>query len=180
MEKYQKEMNSLAESLTEMVFDVLGISEEKRKWMGTSDVSSALQMNYYPSCPEPDRAMGLAPHTDTSIFTIVHVTESGLQLFKEGKWIRVQPPPNTLLVHGGDILHMMSNGRFCSPLHRVAATECKKRYSIAYFYAPPTDYVVSPTVAGDDDVARFRDVTVMEYIGIKADKFGESLSVVSI
>ncbi|BAT78212.1 Gibberellin 3-beta-dioxygenase [Vigna angularis] len=180
MENYQKEMNTLAESLTEMVFDVLEISEEKRKWMGASDLRMALQLNFYPSCPEPSRAMGLAPHTDTSIFTIVHVKESGLQLMKEGKWINVQPPPDTLLVHAGDFLHMMSNGRFCSPLHRVVPTVSKKRCSIAYFYSPPTDYVVSPSVTGDLDAARFRDVTVMEYIGIKAEKFGESLSVISI
>ncbi|XP_014500883.2 gibberellin 3-beta-dioxygenase 1 [Vigna radiata var. radiata] len=179
MEKYQKEMNTLAEVLTETVLDVLEIPEEKRKWMGTSDVSTILQLNFYPSCPEPNRAMGLAPHTDSSIFTIVNVKESGLQLMKEGKWIPVQPPPDTLLVHAGDFLHMMSNGRFCSPLHRVVSTVSKKRFSIAYFYSPPTDYVVSPSLTGDLDVARFRDVTVMEYIGIKADNFGKSLSVIS-
>ncbi|XP_014500858.2 gibberellin 3-beta-dioxygenase 1-like [Vigna radiata var. radiata] len=180
MEKYEKQMRRIADRLTEMMLEVLEISEEKRNWVGGSDVSAALQLNFYPCCPEPNRAMGLGPHTDTSIFTILQAKSSGLQLLKEGKWIPVHPHPNTLIVHTGDFLRIMSNARFCSPIHRVVPNENDERYSMAYFYSPPTDYTVSPSVTGDlNSVARFRDVTVMEYIGIKAEKFGDSLSFIS-
>ncbi|KAG2400241.1 hypothetical protein LR48_Vigan04g213600 [Vigna angularis] len=180
MEKYEKQMRRIADRLAEMMMEVLEISEKKRKWVGASDVSAALQLNFYPTCPEPNRAMGLAPHTDTSIFTILKAKSSGLQILKEGKWIPVHPHPNTLIVHTGDFLRIMSNARFCSPTHRVVPNENDERYSIAYFYSPPTDYVVSPSVTGDlNSVARFRDVTVKEFIGIKAQKFGESLSFIS-
>ncbi|CAJ1973761.1 unnamed protein product [Sphenostylis stenocarpa] len=182
MENYEKEMKVLAERLTEMLFDMLKIPEEKRKWVVTSDISEVLQLNFFPSCPEPDRAMGLAPHTDTSILTIVQSPSTGLQLFKEGKgWINVHPHPNSLIVHLGDLLHIISNGRFCSPLHRVTLNETRKRYSIAYFYTPPVDYVLSPSLSGDNSpVALFRDVTVKEYHEIRAQKFGNSLSLVRI
>ncbi|KAL9313327.1 hypothetical protein ACSQ67_018779 [Phaseolus vulgaris] len=181
MEDYEKKMQIIAKRLTEMMCDVLKISEEKRKWIGASDTSGALQLNFYPSCPEPNRAMGLAPHTDTSMFTIVQTPSSGLQIFKEGKgWIPVQPHPEALIVHTGDFLHIMSNGRFCSPVHRVMLNENRKRYSVAYFYSPPIDYVVSPSVTKDlNSAARFREVTVKEYIGIKAQKFADSLSFIS-
>ena len=125
------------------------------------NISEAVQLNFYPSCPEPNRAMGLAPHTDTSLFTILHQSRiTGLQIFKEGKeWVPVHPHPNTLVVHTGDLLHIISNARFRSALHRVTVNSTRERYSVAYFYSPPLDYVVSPLV---DSVARFRDVTVKE------------------
>ena len=178
MENYEKQMKVLAERLTQMMFSLMDISEEKTKWVGASNISGAVQLNFYPSCPEPNRAMGLAPHTDTSLFTILHQSRiTGLQIFKEGKeWVPVHPHPNTLVVHTGDLLHLISNARFRSALHRVTVNSTRERYSVAYFYSPPLDYVVSPLV---DSVARFRDVTVKEYIGIKAKNFGEALSLIS-
>ncbi|KAK7352749.1 hypothetical protein VNO80_18177 [Phaseolus coccineus] len=182
MEDYEKQMKVLAERVTEMLFDLLNISEEKRKWVGANDTGTALQLNFYPSCPEPNRTMGLAPHTDTSVITVVQSQSTGLQIFKEGKgWIPVHPHPEALIVHLGDLAHIMSNGSFCSPLHRVTLNEACKRYSIAYFYSPPMDHVLSPLVTGDvDSAAQFRPVTVKEYIEIKAQHFGNSLSLIRI
>ena len=88
----------------------------------------------------------------------------------------MHPHPNTLVVHTGDLLHIISNARFRSALHRVTVNSTRERYSVAYFYSPPLDYVVSPLVYF---VARFRDVNVKEYIGIKAKNFGEALSLIS-
>ncbi|RDX64854.1 Gibberellin 3-beta-dioxygenase 1, partial [Mucuna pruriens] len=182
MENYEKQMKVLAERLTEKMLDLLEISEEKRKWVGATNVCGAVQLNFYPSCPEPSRAMGLAPHTDTSLFTILHQSQTtGLEIFKEGKgWVPVHPHPNTLVVNTGDLLHIISNARFRCALHRVTVNRTRKRYSVAYFYSPPIDYVVSPLVTRDlNSVPRFRSVTVKEYIGIKAKNFGEALSLIS-
>nr|CAH69705.1 gibberellin 3-oxidase [Phaseolus coccineus] len=182
MEDYEKKMKILAERVTEILFDLLNVSEEKRKWVDAEDKGTAIQLNFYPSCPEPNRTMGLAPHTDTSIITIVQSPSTGLQLYKEEKgWISVQPHPEALIVHLGDLAHIISNGRFCSPLHRVTLSETCKRYSIAYFYSPPIDHVLSPFVTEDDkSAAQFRPVTVKEYIAIKAQHFGNSISFVKI
>ncbi|KAL2346800.1 hypothetical protein Fmac_000800 [Flemingia macrophylla] len=179
IEKYEKQMKILAERLTKMALELLEISEEKRKWVGGNNISGAVQLNFYPSCPEPKRAMGLAPHTDTSLFTILHQTQTtGLQIFKEGKgWVPVHPNPNTLVVNTGDLLHIMSNARFRCALHRVTVNRSRKRYSVAYFYSPPIDYVLSPLNV--HSAARFRAVTVKEYFSIKAKKFGEALSLIS-
>lgn len=183
MENYQKQMKLLSEKLTHMIFNLLGInSEEENKWVGSTNTnhSGAVQLNFYPSCPEPNRAMGLAPHTDTSFITILHQSQtSGLQIFKEGSgWATVQPDPNTLVVNTGDILHIMSNARFRCALHRVTVNSTKQRYSVAYFYGPPLDYVVSPSVLFNS-VARFRALTVKEYISIKAKNLGGALSLIS-
>ena len=45
-----------------------------------------MRMNYYPPCPEPDKAIGLTPHSDVDALTVVfqlNETE-GLQIRKEG------------------------------------------------------------------------------------------------
>ncbi|XLR36256.1 hypothetical protein S83_064156 [Arachis hypogaea] len=181
IEIFQKQMKALAEKLTRMIFNLLEIPEQEKKWVGsTNSNNGAIQLNFYPVCPEPNRAMGLAPHTDTSLFTILHQNQTnGLQIFKEGKgWVHVNPNPNSLIVHTGDFLHIISNARFKCALHRVVVKRTKKRYSLAYFHNPPLDYVISPLVVNSND-ARFRRVSVKEYFGIKAKNFGEALSLIS-
>ncbi|XP_027332928.1 gibberellin 3-beta-dioxygenase 1-like [Abrus precatorius] len=180
MENYQKQMKALAEKLTHMIFNSLEISEEQKRWVGSTNLCEAVQLNFYPCCPEPDRAMGLAPHTDTSFLTILHQSQTnGLQIFKEGAgWVPVHPHPNTLVVNTGDILHILSNSRFRCALHRVTVNSTKHRYSMAYFYSPPLDYVVSPLVV--NSIPHFRTLTVKEYIGIKAKNLGGALSLISM
>lgn len=190
MEDYQKRMRVLAEKLTHMMFTLLGISEQEAKWVGSSNHCGAVQLNFYPCCPDPNRAMGLAPHTDTSLLTILHQSQtSGLQIFKEGTagagWVTVHPHPNTLVVNTGDMLHILSNSRFRCALHRVTVNDTRHRYSVAYFYGPPVDYVLSPNLVlnnnnnNNDVAARFRALTVKEYIGIKAKNLGGALSLIS-
>ncbi|XP_028779367.1 gibberellin 3-beta-dioxygenase 1-like [Neltuma alba] len=177
MEDYQKQMKVLAEKLTGMILRYLGTSEEEAKWLGSGGNTGAVQLNYYPRCPEPNRAMGLAPHTDTSLFTILHQSQTrGLQIFKDqAGWVPVQPDPRALVVNAGDLLHIISNARFPCVLHRVIVNRVEHRYSVAYFYGPPLDYVLLPLA----EEARFRGVTVKEYIGIKAKNLGKALSLIS-
>ncbi|KAK7293615.1 hypothetical protein RJT34_16485 [Clitoria ternatea] len=181
MENYQKQMKVLAEKLTHMIFKILGIKEEEKKWVGSTKHSEAIQLNSYPCCPEPNRAMGLAPHTDTSLLTILHQSQtSGLQILKEGAgWVPVHPHPNTLVVNTGDILHILSNSRFRCALHRVMVNSARQRYSVAYFYSPPLDYVVSPFVLDDSFLPRFRPLSVKDYIGVKAKNLRGALSLIS-
>lgn len=180
MENYQKQMKALAEKLTHMILNLLGVSEDDKKWIGSSNHVGALQLNFYPCCPEPNQAMGLAPHTDTSFLTIINQSQTnGLQIFKEGiGWVPVRPLLDTLIVHTGDILHILSNARFHCALHRVTVNGARHRYSTAYFYGPPLDHVVSPLVL--NSVACFRALTVKEYIGIKEKNLRGALSLISV
>jgi isopenicillin N synthase-like dioxygenase len=66
--------------------------------------SQLLVVNLYPPCPEPDVAIGLPPHTDHGLLTLLMQNElSGLQVMHNGKWVPVNdPPPNSFLVNIGD------------------------------------------------------------------------------
>jgi len=62
-----------------------------------------MAMNYYPPCPQPELTYGLPAHTDPNLITILlqdHVP--GLQVLRNGKWIAVNPIPNTFIVNIGD------------------------------------------------------------------------------
>ncbi|GFQ02982.1 gibberellin 3-beta-dioxygenase 1 [Phtheirospermum japonicum] len=90
IEEYQKATKALAGRLMWLMLGWLGITEEDNvKW--AENGSSAMQLNSYPACPDPDRAMGLAAHTDSTILTILHQSNtSGLQRAAPG---RREPEP---------------------------------------------------------------------------------------
>ncbi|KDP35884.1 hypothetical protein JCGZ_10454 [Jatropha curcas] len=72
------------------------------------------QFNYYPPCPMPGKTLGLRPHADGSVLTILlqEKVVEGLQFLKDNQWFRVPIIPEALLVNVGDQAEIMSNGIF--------------------------------------------------------------------
>lgn len=192
IEEYQLEMKRLAGRLMWLMLGSLGITEEDITWVADNngvecskdDVCDALQLNYYPTCPEPDRAMGLAAHTDSTLFTILYQNNtSGLQVLREGDgWIMVPPLPGALVINVGDLLHILSNGLFPSILHRVVVNRTSHRLSVAYLHGPPSSVEISPLkkLTGPAHPPLYRPVTWTEYLGTKAKHFNKALSSVRL
>ncbi|PRQ56548.1 putative gibberellin 3-beta-dioxygenase [Rosa chinensis] len=185
MNGYQKQVKALVEQLIRIIFKFLSISKEEVNWFDdpSNTCNAALQLNSHPPCPDPTRAVGLAPHTDSSLFTILHSWIEGLQIFKDGVgWITVQPIPDALTMNLGDFLHILSNGRFVSVLHRAAVNQKYHRISVAYIRSPPTNFIVSPllskTFADSGQVPKYHPVTLKECRGLKAKHFQAALSFV--
>ncbi|KAL0429817.1 UNVERIFIED_CONTAM: Gibberellin 3-beta-dioxygenase 1 [Sesamum radiatum] len=87
IEEYQKEMKNLASRLMGLMLRSLGVTEDNIKWVESigepEERGAALQLNSYPPCPDPDRAMGMAAHTDSTILNILHQSNTnGLQVFR--------------------------------------------------------------------------------------------------
>ncbi|XP_027344818.1 gibberellin 3-beta-dioxygenase 1-like [Abrus precatorius] len=186
--KYEEAMEKLAGKLMRLVLASMDISKEDLKWAGPrgefNGASAALHLNSYPSCPDPDRAMGLAPHTDSTLLTILHQNNvSGLQVLREGKgWVAVPPLPGGLVINVGDLLHILSNGLYPSVLHRVLVNRTRQRCSVAYLYGPPTNVKICPheKLVGPTRPALYRAVTWNEYLGTKAKHFNKALSSVKL
>lgn len=72
------------------------------------DGFQSMRMNYYPPCPQPDKVIGLTPHSDASGITILlQVNEvEGLQIKKDGKWVSIKPLPNAFVINIGDSLEV--------------------------------------------------------------------------
>lgn len=189
---YEEEMKGLAGKLMWLMLGSLGIckNDEAMSWAGLNGdfpgASTALQMNSYPSCPEPDRAMGLAAHTDSTLLTILLQTDiAGLQVIREGSkagWITVPPIPGALVVNVGDLLHILTNGTYPSVVHRAVVNRAEHRRSVAYLYGPPSGVKISPLpeLSGLDRPPLYRSVTWSEYLGAKAKHFDRALSMIRL
>ncbi|KAJ0530504.1 putative gibberellin 3-beta-dioxygenase [Helianthus annuus] len=184
IEEYKEEMNKLAQKLMFLMLGSLGVTMEDVKWATTQRSCPALQLNSYPACPDPDRAMGLAAHTDSTLLTILHQNNtSGLQAHKEGTgWVTVPPIPGALVINVGDLLHILSNGLYPSVLHRAMVNRTQHRLSVAYLYGPPSNVQISPLSKLTDQVhpPLYRSVTWSEYLGTKAKHFNKALSSVRL
>lgn len=86
----------------------LGMKTEDMNVLFEQDGTQMMRINYYPPCPQPERVMGLCPHTDAiglAILLQVNETE-GLQIKKDGAWIPVPYLPDAFVVNIGDILEV--------------------------------------------------------------------------
>lgn len=64
--------------------------------------------NLYPPCPQPELAVGIHPHSDYGLLTIL--TENGvngLQTLHNGTWVKLNPPANALMVNTADFLEVL-------------------------------------------------------------------------
>ncbi|CAL4893649.1 unnamed protein product [Urochloa decumbens] len=111
-----------------------------------ADGGAIMRCNYYPPCPEPERALGTGPHCDPSALTLLlqDGAADGLQVLANGEWRPVRPRPGALVVNIGDTFVALSNGRYRSCLHRAVVHRERERRSLAFFLCPRDDRVVRP------------------------------------
>ncbi|XP_022929629.1 gibberellin 3-beta-dioxygenase 1-like [Cucurbita moschata] len=192
MEEYQLKMKDLADKLISLMFKFLGISDEEMvKKLSYIDPATekphlALRLNSYPPCPEPSKVIGLAAHTDTSLFTMLHQTRrEGLQILNEKEgWLPLAPRSDALIINIGDFLQIISNGRFSSIPHRVMIRETEKStMSIAYFFHPPRHLYVAPYCKPLSETLPtpiYKGVNVKEYFLIKAQNNANGIAALKI
>lgn len=84
------------------------------------------RLNYYPPVSAEDEASGagrMLGHEDVDLFTFLPAAKvEGLQVLNRanGKWIRLSPPPGTVILNTGDYAQRISNDILPSTTHRVS------------------------------------------------------------
>ncbi|CAN6868140.1 unnamed protein product [Brassica oleracea] len=165
--EYATSLRALVLVLLEAISESLGLAKDSvSNTLGKHGQHMAL--NYYPPCPQPDLTFGLPGHKDPNLITALLQDEvSGLQVFKDGKWIAVHPVPNTFIVNVGDQMQVISNDKYKSVLHRAVVNSDKERISIPTFYCPSLDAVVGPQQElineEEESHAVYRSFTYAEY-----------------
>ncbi|CAL4914472.1 unnamed protein product [Urochloa decumbens] len=144
---YSLEGRELAYRLLE--FMAKGVGADPASLRGVfQGQTQGMRVNYYPPCrQQADRVLGLRPHTDVGGLTLLlqmNHDVQGLQVKKDGKWFAVQAVDGALVVNVGDVLEIVSNGRFTSVEHRAVIHPTKVRISVALFHNPDQNTVVSP------------------------------------
>ena len=118
---------------------LLGLREGYFVDMFDEDATTYARFNYYPRCLRPEDVLGLKPHSDGSVITVVSVddTVSGLQVLRQGVWYDVPVVPNALLINMGDGMEVYIH--LLHPFHNV------KLSSIAHIYLDICMYLDSLT-----------------------------------
>ena len=101
-------MKNLAMTIFEHIEKALKIDAKKIGELFEDGIQS-MRMNYYPPCPQPEKVVGLTPHSDATGLTILlQVSEvEGLQIRKDGTWVPVKPLPDAFIVNIGDVLEVI-------------------------------------------------------------------------
>ncbi|XP_015167917.1 codeine O-demethylase-like [Solanum tuberosum] len=167
MEEYSKEIKNLAMIIVCQLAKALRMDEKEMQDL-FSDGMQSMRMNYYPPCPESDRAIGLSPHSDADALTILlqlNETE-GLQVRKDDIWVPIKPLPNALIVNIGDMMEIVSNGVYKSIEHRAIVNSNKERLSVAAFSTFNLDSKLGPahSLIGPNNPPIFRRVLVQNYL----------------
>lgn len=99
---YCEAMSSLSLQIMELLGVSLGVDRNYFKDFFEGN-DSVMRLNYYPTCQNPDLALGTGPHCDPTSLTILHQDQVvGLQVFVDGKWCSVYPREDAFVVNIGD------------------------------------------------------------------------------
>ncbi|XP_039022887.1 protein SRG1-like isoform X3 [Hibiscus syriacus] len=165
MELYSSELNNLYIAILAKMAEALNMKTEEMEFIGEG--RQAMRVNYYPPCHLPAQVIGLTPHSDASVITILlQLNEvEGLQIKKDGKWVSVKPLPNAFIVNIGDIFEIITNGRYRSIEHRATVNSERERLSFATFCGVGDDGEIgpAPSLISEQTPAMFRRVKVEEY-----------------
>ncbi|GMH19420.1 hypothetical protein Nepgr_021261 [Nepenthes gracilis] len=166
LDDYTVKLRGLALRLLECMAKALRIDYNDMRVL-FEEGKQEMRMSYYPPCPQPDQVMGLTAHSDAVGITILYQTNevAGLQVKKDGRWVLVEPLPKAFIVNIGDILEIVTNGRYRSIEHRVIVNSEKERLSLATFYSPNSDGEMgpAPSLISPQNPALFKTVAVNEY-----------------
>lgn len=124
-----------------------------------------LRLTHYPgvTTPRPEGAHGIAPHVDTTFFTLLRQDAPGLTIHSTPRdaWITVPRMANAYVVNTGELLRQWSNDRFLSVRHFADNATTGSRYSIPFFFNANADHVMEPlpTCVGPDNPPRYPPVS---------------------
>ncbi|KAK9147493.1 hypothetical protein Scep_006250 [Stephania cephalantha] len=163
---YSLEMDRIKTILVGVMAKNLGINEGKFTNMFNNGTQS-MRMNYYPPCPEASKVLGISPHSDATGLTVLLQFNQvhGLQINHNGTWVPVKMLPSALLVNIGDIIEILTNGKYKSIEHRVVVSKEKARMSVATFHETHESVVIGPLpeLIINGETEQYKHVTFVEF-----------------
>lgn len=168
---YAERIEALAQSLVPVFARALRL---EAGWFGEAFETPMFRMRLIRYRPMPGQASGrygIAPHVDTSFFTILAQDSPGLVVFNDRQraWIRVPDIEDALIVNSGELLRQWSNDYFLSARHFASNPGGDgSRYSIPFFFNARPDYVMEclPTCTSDDNPPRYPPISYLQSQGV--------------
>ncbi len=140
---YAKQIEKLAKRLLPIYARALNLKQDFFTPAFTSPMYR-LRMTRYPAIPKTQTdEYGIAPHVDTTFFTILAQDSPGLVIYSEKRqcWIHAPVIEDAFIVNTGELLKQWSNCLFVSVKHFANNnTSDSPRYSIPFFFNANADY----------------------------------------
>ncbi|KAF2291616.1 hypothetical protein GH714_026221 [Hevea brasiliensis] len=115
-------------------------NEENGSGSGISDVCC----KSLPTMPTARNRNGAAPHSDYGLLTLLIQNHlGGLQVMHKGKWVPINPLPDSIIINIGDHMEILTNGKYKSVCIEPGKWH-GTRISIGTAHGPPLETIVSP------------------------------------
>lgn len=139
--KYCERMKIIAEKIFKLV--VSTITSEKCTEL-VDQRFNTLSLIHYPDIKsDPEKKIyGIRPHSDWGLVTILYTDTDGLEININGNWIPIPALQDHFIVNIGDMMEILSGGKYHSTLHQVLVNQ--EKYSMAYFFEPKLDAIIKP------------------------------------
>uniref|UniRef100_A0A0E0BDP7 Fe2OG dioxygenase domain-containing protein n=1 Tax=Oryza glumipatula TaxID=40148 RepID=A0A0E0BDP7_9ORYZ len=146
LDKYSLEIANVSAKLFKFMAINLGVDEEALLAAFKPEQPQSVRINHYPPCSQANKVLGLSPHTDgVGMTLLLQVNDvQGLQIRKDGRWFAVKNLPGALVVNVGDVLEILTNGKYKSIEHRAVINPDKERITLAAFQSVPLSGTVGP------------------------------------
>ncbi|XP_073012104.1 2'-deoxymugineic-acid 2'-dioxygenase-like [Typha latifolia] len=173
--KFIVEVRGVAMKLLKLICDALGLKEDYFE----GDLSGGqvlINANYYAPCPDPSLTLGLPPHCDRNLITLlVQGIVSGLQINHKGSWIGIEPIPNAFVVNFGHQLEIITNGVLKSVEHRAVTNSSVSRTSIATFIMPAMDSLIAPAqpLIDENNPPLYKSFLFKDFLSVYYDVAGK-------
>ena len=131
-----------------------------------------LRMTHYPLIEEKEAdEYGIAPHVDTTFFTLLAQNSPGLVIYSEKRkcWIHAPVIDNAFIVNTGELLKQWSNDCFVSVKHFANNNNGDEaRYSIPFFFNANPDYTMEclPTCCDADNPPKYPPISYLQSQGV--------------
>jgi isopenicillin N synthase-like dioxygenase len=131
-----------------------------------------LRMTHYPLIEQKQAdEYGIAPHVDTTFFTLLAQNSPGLVIYSELRqcWIHAPVIENAFIVNTGELLKQWSNDYFISVKHFANNnTGDEERYSIPFFFNANPDYRMKclPTCCDADNPPKYPPISYLQSQGV--------------
>ncbi|KAH6770043.1 hypothetical protein C2S52_014846 [Perilla frutescens var. hirtella] len=165
--EYSKQVTLLGRIILELLWEGLGLEGEYLKSMECAN-GQQMACHYYPACPQPELTLGTTKHSDIGFITILLQNQiNGLQVLYQDQWVDVRPIRGALVVNIGDLLQLVSNGKFKSSKHRVVVNSIGPRISVASFFSGPSSevkrYGPIAELTSEENPPKYREIVLGEY-----------------
>ena len=145
------------------------------------------RLNYYPTISAEDQASGagrMLGHEDIDLFTLLPAQKvDGLQVYNQanGKWIRLNPEPGSIILNTGDYMQRITNDRLPSTTHRVSKPQGNQFQDQARISIPMAIYLwekeileVLPSLTP----AKYEPISAIKFhTGITSKYYGDDYAV---